>query len=379
VVLYYAFLPSRVLCWTLQAGREFRMIEVKATPDRLRTLVRTYRRLVESSGDAAALDRVSGQLYDLLLRPALDGVDPERQLLIVPDDQLHELTFAGLRDPQRSLYLIDRHPVAIGSSLRVLSAAARAASRPPPGTAAPRVLVVGSPQLAEGRGLPSLPDAAREAESIASLYPGARVVTGREATRERVLGQLENTEIFHYAGHAIANPRLPSLSRLLLASDRELPDPADGRDSAGSTDSADPRGPGLDVTLDDPDRLSGAVLANEVIPSLGRLRIVVLAACRTAEGTLYPGEGVSSVARPFLVAGVPVVIAGLWDVDDRGSRELFERFHRELSAGATVANALRAAQRSMAHDSDPRFTHARVWAAFESFGVPWVRAIARDR
>ena len=50
------------------------------------------------------------------------------------------------------------------------------------------------------------------------------------------------------------------------------------------------------------------------------LRLAVLAACGSADGPVALGGASLSLARPFLSAGVPNVVASLWPVSDRASR-----------------------------------------------------------
>ena len=44
--------------------------------------------------------------------------------------------------------------------------------------------------------------------------------------------------------------------------------------------------------------------------------LVVLSACNTGSGKLYSGEGFMSLARNFVLAGVPSVVETLWPVED---------------------------------------------------------------
>src|SRR5439155_26255198 len=62
---------------------------------------------------------------------------------------------------------------------------------------------------------------------------------------------------------------------------------------------------------------SGVLLASDVASyTFPNTRVVVLASCESAAGTYIEGEGFDSVARLFLDAGVPAVVASLWPVDD---------------------------------------------------------------
>jgi CHAT domain-containing protein len=72
------------------------------------------------------------------------------------------------------------------------------------------------------------------------------------------------------------------------------------------------------------------------------------------------------VARAFLVAGVPSVVATLWPIEDTPSAEFFPRFHHYLMRGLPPAEALRAVQMEWIrrHDGSPG-----VWAAVQIVGT----------
>jgi CHAT domain-containing protein len=119
----------------------------------------------------------------------------------------------------------------------------------------------------------------------------------------------------------------------------------------------------------DADGRSGQLFASELLSmSLAGTSVVVLAACRTGVGPIRRGEGPVSLARPFLARGVPSVVATLWDIDDQASAALFRSFYASLRADAEPADALRAAQLAMLHDSDPRHQKPSAWAGFIDLG-----------
>jgi CHAT domain-containing protein len=97
-------------------------------------------------------------------------------------------------------------------------------------------------------------------------------------------------------------------------------------------------------------------------------QLVVLGACRTSVGRIRRGEGVFNLARPFLAAGVPMVVASLWNVDDRASHRLLVAFHRELRARGNVAEAMRHAQLELMGDADPSLQAPAAWAGFTVIG-----------
>ena len=74
---------------------------------------------------------------------------------------------------------------------------------------------------------------------------------------------------------------------------------------------------------------------------------MILAACETAAGRTYRSEGVMSLSRAFLAAGVSSVVATLWEIEDAPSQRLFTAFHRHLRSGLSTADAVRATQMEM--------------------------------
>lgn len=98
-----------------------------------------------------------------------------------------------------------------------------------------------------------------------------------------------------------------------------------------------------------------------------RTRLVVLAACETARGTISRGEGVLSLARPFITSGVPFVVATLWQVEDAGSAALVVAFHREYQRDGDPPQALVRAQRALLTRGDD-VSHPSNWAGFTTVG-----------
>ncbi|MBC8053838.1 MAG: CHAT domain-containing protein [Sphingobacteriaceae bacterium] len=73
-------------------------------------------------------------------------------------------------------------------------------------------------------------------------------------------------------------------------------------------------------------------------------QLVVLSACRTADGILAPGEGVLSLSRGFTAAGTTGVVAGLWNINDAASAQLITCFYQNLKNSKDAATALHQAK-----------------------------------
>jgi tetratricopeptide (TPR) repeat protein len=177
----------------------------------------------------------------------------------------------------------------------------------------------------------------QEAEVIAALVPpGQRLLAlASEARRSRVIaGELADYRILHFATHGLVNPRIPELSGLLLTQ----------QDAAG--------------------HLLDGFLGLRDISSLDlSAELVVLSGCETALGREVRGEGLLGLTRRFMVAGVPRVIASLWQVRDQATAELMAHFYRALLVEhQPPAAALRSAQ--LALRQQRRWRDPYYWAAF---------------
>lgn len=58
--------------------------------------------------------------------------------------------------------------------------------------------------------------------------------------------------------------------------------------------------------------------------------LVVLGACKTADGQWLAGEGVNSLARGFTASGAGGVVSGLWNVNDAAAIKMMQAFYRRM-------------------------------------------------
>jgi CHAT domain-containing protein len=72
--------------------------------------------------------------------------------------------------------------------------------------------------------------------------------------------------------------------------------------------------------------------------------LVVLSACRTADGLLANGEGIISLSRGFNAIGTPATIAGLWNVNDVAASVITGNFYKHLVAHKSNGEALHSAK-----------------------------------
>ena len=90
----------------------------------------------------------------------------------------------------------------------------------------------------------------------------------------------------------------------------------------------------------------------------------MLSACQTGLGKEIKGEGLIGLARGFMYARAPRIVASLWKVDDRATSELMKRFYQGMLGPErlSAAGALRQAQLSIWKQKQWRAPY--YWACF---------------
>jgi CHAT domain-containing protein len=338
-VIEYSVLEDRLFLWVIRRGG-IEAVTIETPEARLTEWVSGLRAALVGGFDGADVRRLSGRIYAAVVGPALAHTVPGEALVFVPDKALHALPFAALIDPATGHFLIQDHPLSIAPSaslyVKALERDRQLAAHVNPGA-----LLVGDPAFDQALfpGLRRLPEARREVAELAQLYPPgqARVLQDGLATKVRFLEELNRYGIVQFSGHSQIDAERPELSRLALA-------PEEGD--------------------------SGVLYARDLRELRSEAtRLVVLAACSTGLRETAGAEGVSSLTRAFLAAGIPMVVASLWDVrDDSATSRLLLMLHQRLLAGESPLYALRQAQLSLLADADPQVRAPRNWAAFELFG-----------
>ena len=96
--------------------------------------------------------------------------------------------------------------------------------------------------------------------------------------------------------------------------------------------------------------------------------LVVLSACQTGYGKFEQGEGVISLARSFMYAGVPSLVVSLWQVNDGSTAIIMKAFYKNLADGMNKAEALRKAKLSYLQQAKGIMAHPVFWSPFIQLG-----------
>jgi CHAT domain-containing protein len=318
--------------------------------DGLRDKVTAY---LESLGARAPLDKLNDQasdLYQLLIAPIDQQLDRNLTLCIAPDGVLQDLPFAALVSPDSKRYLIEDFTLVVNPSASVFARAIDLTARKQRSDSEP-FLGLGNPRFDQQRfpKLQTLPASEQELEHIQSLYPHRLILNRRQATESALVSQIGEYEIVHLATHALSDKQSSNLSTIVLAEESHFA-----------------TAPAAQRKKIDGGAFDGALHAQEIYNlKPERTRLVVLSSCRSGLGDETRNEALGGLAQAFLVAGVPAVVASLWDIDDDSAAGLMEKFHiahrvKKLAFG----QALRQAQLSFLQTSSIKKRHPFFWATF---------------
>lgn len=251
----------------------------------------------------AVIATVGRALDDSLLAP-LAPLVRDRPLVLVPADPMQTVPWSLLPS------CVGR-PVTVSPSVGLWWQAVR---RAPPDPAARTVVAAG----------PTLAGAAEEARVVSASYPDALVLTGSEASVEKVTAAMDGAGLVHLAAHGRLRSDNPLFSSLLMAD-----------------------GP-----------LTVYELENLHRPP----QHVILAACEAGRSHVVTRDEVWGLAAALLGQGTASLIAPVISVFDEATVAFMRDYHARLCAGRAPAEALAASQENAAR-GDPAG-----WAA----AVPFV-------
>ena len=180
----------------------------------------------------------------------------------------------------------------------------------------------------------SLPGAAEEAQYLANLFETPPLL-GRDATKQVVLQHLSEASIIHIAAHAESKR-----GEIILAPN---------------------------TSHDQPNPESFLLTQEDVTSIPVQARLVVLCCCYTGKGKVS-SEGVIGITRSFLAAGARSVLATLWPINDKATKEFMKKFYHELLEETPVCEALRRAQNLFQEHENKNYQSIRMWAPFAIYG-----------
>ena len=296
---------------------------------------------------------LSHSLYLSVLKPAVNHLENETDLIIIPDGILAYVPFDVLltenvkNEQFNNLpYLLKDYCISYDLSATLffkrLSEDQREFSKG---------LIAYAPRFKETQERPTLIaglvlrsneliplDGANEESISISKQMSGQLRDKDLATEYRFKQEAGDYGIIHLATHSIINDKDPAYSKLLFS------ETDDGED----------------------DQLHAFELLNMELNA----ELVTLSACSTGFGKIEEGEGVMSLARAFSAAGVPSVVMSLWPASDEHTADLMERFYKNLKKGLGKNEALHKAKLSFLENADPLGAKPFHWSGFVLIGDP---------
>ena len=271
-------------------------------------------------------------LFQLLIDPVKNYLKGNK-LIVVPDQQLFFAPFSSLVD-ENDRFLTSEYSIQITPSLHTLKASMQRANDSNIGFA----LFIGNPNVEKvslnGEVFTSLSGAAEEVKCLADLFQ-AKPLLGSEARKQVVLQHLSEASIIHIAAHAESQR-----GEIILAPN----------------------------TSHDQPKPESFLLTQEDITSITvQARLVVLCCCYTGKGKVS-SEGVIGITRSFLAAGARSVLATLWPITDKATKEFMKKFYDELLEETPVCESLRRAQNFFQEHENKNYQSIRMWAPFTIYG-----------
>ncbi|MBL8194846.1 MAG: CHAT domain-containing protein [Blastocatellia bacterium] len=338
-LISYAFLSKDLYIWSITKDK-INVIKSPLTEEEINSLIEEFYKLIEQNKSKELFKPLLIKLYQGVLQPVLPFISPEQTLVFIPSKSLYQIPFSALFDNKNNQYLIEKYKVIVSPSATIFTKCLERNKLLTKQNRANNLLAIGNPSFNRKifPNLSNLPASETEAKQISQFYKNPKLLLDKEATKSKFLALAENYNIIHFAGHAIMDEQSPLYSQLVFAEDETK-------------------------------KQNNGLYAYELYKQkFNQTKLVVLAACKTANGRNLNNEGIANLARPFLAAGVPTVIASLWNANDRASSELFTKFHQHLIKKGDSVEALQKAQLELINHSDPSFHSPQFWAAFVLLG-----------
>lgn len=96
--------------------------------------------------------------------------------------------------------------------------------------------------------------------------------------------------------------------------------------------------------------------------------LVVLSACKTGYGKYAQGEGIISLGRSFMYAGIPSIVMTLWELNDETSVEVIQSFYTGLADGLSKDQAMQKAKIEYLQNNKGFTAHPFFWASMICIG-----------
>ena len=305
----------------------------------LRAKSRQFIRKIKSGADYKLEQE---DLSKLLIAPIASIIKNQEHITIIPDSYLFNIPFELLVNEQNLLiedydvnyqYAYSRinAPQTTSYSLLAISPFAKKEGELSEELAE---LVRSNNDLDNLRGdkLTQLPYSGKEIKNISKIFSHQGLISntlyGENASKENVIKALPQNTILHFATHGTSSSKKEETGLFLS--------------------------PNTSISSD-------FLSLTELYQLELKGDLAVLSACKSGMGDIKEGEGILSLPRGFIYAGIPNIIASLWKVHDKKTKDLMVAFYQYLLKDKlSYSKALRKAKNDFINQGEA----AMDWAGF---------------
>ena len=304
--------------------------------------------------------------YDMLIGPLANVLRSRKSLLIIADDILQKLPFEALMDTQNR-YLVETYAIRYHYSAQLWR---QGVMKKRDKRTAVEGLAAFAPVFNDKTGISvtlskwfnafrsadslalrsvtikeknyqALPYSEEEVDAIAGAFENsgqsAGVYLHKKASETNFKQIAPGKKYVHLATHGLINNHYPDLSGIIFS---PVQTGAAGED--------------------------GVLYSGEIYGLKLDADLLTLSSCASGLGKQAKGEGVLSLTRGFLYAGVNNVAVSLWKISDKQTARLMTAFYKNILQGNSYARALQQAKLSMIRSDSVSFP--RFWAGFVIIG-----------
>jgi CHAT domain-containing protein len=302
-----------------------------------------------SLNDCKEFIHVSNRLYNILFSGVKEQIKNKR-LIIVPSGELGYLSFESLitklptadkLNYKDLFYLLKLNPISYSYSASLLVKETKKKKRPE------KTLLAVAPEykscdinriaaIVRDSSFAPLKYAKKEVKEISRFFKGD-VLSGFNASEKAFKEKAPDYNIIHLAMHTKIDNEESMHSKLIFSQNND--------------------------SIDD-----GFLNTYEIYGMDLNADMVVLSACNTGAGKTNNGEGIMSLARGFICAGVPSIIMTLWKVDDKSGSDIMTLFYKKLNEGLPKDVALQQAKLEYLESASQLRSHPYFWAPYVGIG-----------
>ncbi len=286
--------------------------------------------------------KISEMIYEKCLKKGIRAIDQDiKRLCIIPDGQLHKLSFEALIDGDNPAkkYVIEDYAISYSYSVALLF-------REHQDIALQSYIGFGAKysnllnkKLKENKRFFGNENLMQLALSHEEIKRGAAIFDGKtfidnEASLENFLQHSPNADIIHLSLHGLVDIDDPGRSCIIFDDHQE------------------------DFILS----------AQDLYGNRLRADLVLLSACHSASGKIYSGEGVQGMSKSFLLGGAHNILSSLWNASEASSMAITTSFLEYVHESKPIDLALHQSKLDYLSKIEPNKRHPYYWANFILLG-----------